>query len=399
MRIKNGNGSAGKTPQSGEQVSFSDRLDHIIDEIVGNIEVSKGHVFEITESISREIGRLEGELAKVREEVLSIIAEVDTVSAREKAAKMRLMEVSRDFVCYSETDIKNAYEEAQELQISLALLREREKQVRLRRDQLDLTLSQLKSTMEDAQSLASRMAVVLNYLNGGLKDLGAELTGFQQRQQLAIGIIRAQEDERKRLAREIHDGPAQLLANTVMRADFCVGLLEKKSPDLKKEITSVQDMVRLALKDLRKIIFELRPMLLDDLGLVPAIKRFLSDAEEQIGIKTEFLFFGRGRRLEPALEVALFRIIQESMSNIKKHAGATKAWVKLELLLNKVNLNIRDDGRGFDAHDISAWRTGFGLVGMRERAQLFEGDLTVTSDDNGTLIAVSIPLTDESVPL
>jgi len=381
-------------PRGRESLSFPERLDRIIDEIVENIEISKGHVFDITENIRRETDRLEEEIARVKDEVLSIIAEVDQLAAREKAAKVRLMEVSRDFAQFSEVDIKGAYEEAQDLQVRLALLRERERQVRLRRDHLEISHSQLKSTMEDAQSLASRMAVVLNYLNGGLKDLGSELSGVHQRQQLAIGIIRAQEEERKRIAREIHDGPAQLLANTVMRADFCVGLLDKKSPDLKKEILSVEDMVRLALKDLRKIIFELRPMLLDDLGLVPAIKRFLIDAEDQSGLKTDFLFFGRGRRLEPALEVALFRIIQESVSNIRKHAAATEAFVKLELLVNKVNLNIRDNGHGFDASDGLAWHSGFGLVGMRERAQLFEGELTVTSDETGTLISVSIPLHD-----
>jgi len=375
-----------------EPFSFTERLERIIDEIVQNIEASKEQVFEIAESVRREIERLEAEIAKIRDEVSSIIAEVDSVTALERQARLRLMEVSRDFCRFTEDDIKRAYEDAQDLQTRLALLREREKQARLRRDQLEISRNQLKTTLEDARSLASRVVVVLNYLNGGMKDLGAEISDIHQKQQLAMGIIRAQEEERKRLAREIHDGPAQLMANTVMRADFCLRLWEKKSPDLKKEILSVEEMVRLALKDLRRIIFELRPMLLDDLGLIPAIKRFLNDTEEQSGLKTEFVFFGRETRLEPALEVALFRIIQESVGNILKHAGATKALVKLEILANKANLNIRDNGHGFDAEASSAWRAGFGLVGMRERAQLFGGQLALTSDGSGTLVSVSIPL-------
>lgn len=398
MPVKKG-GRAGEARSRGrETVSFTERLDRIIEEIVRNIEVSKEQVFDIAEGVRREMDRLEEEISRAREEVRSIIAEVDGVAARERAARVHLMEVSRDFSRYTEADIKAAYEEAQNLQTRLALLREREAQARLRRDQLEVSRNHLKGTLEEAQALASRMSVVLNYLSGGLRDLGAEISDIAQRQQLALEIIRAQEEERKRIAREIHDGPAQLLANTVMRADFCVRLLEKKSPELHKELVSVEDMARLALKDLRKIIFELRPMLLDDLGLIPAIKRFLHDMEGQAGLKTEFLFFGRDRRLEPALEVALFRIIQESVSNIVKHAGATKALVKLEMLVNKVNLNIRDDGHGFDASALANWRNGFGLVGMRERAQLFEGDLVVTSDAGGTLVAVSIPLSDDLIP-
>jgi two-component system sensor histidine kinase DegS len=386
-------GEKGSRP--GDALSFPERLNVIITEVVQHIEASKEQVFEISENIRREMDRLEAEIDKVKEEVGSIIAEVDELAALERTARVRLMEVSRDFSRFSEADIKQAYEDAQNMQSGLALLREREKQVRLRRDQLEISRNQLNSSMEAAQSLASRVAVVLNYLNGGMKDLGAEISDIQQKQQLAMGIIRAQEEERKRLAREIHDGPAQLLANTVMRADFCVQLWEKKSPDIKKEILSVENMARLALKDLRKIIFELRPMLLDDLGLIPAIKRFLNGTEEHSDLKTEFLFFGRDKRMEPALEVALFRIIQESVGNVQKHAGASKVVVKLELLVNKVNLNIRDNGCGFDAEAGSTWKAGFGLVGMRERAQLFGGELTVVSDESGTLVAASIPLQDD----
>jgi two-component system sensor histidine kinase DegS len=150
----------------------------------------------------------------------------------------------------------------------------------------------------------------------------------------------------------------------------------------------------MSLMDVRKIIFDLRPMVLDDLGLVPAIKRYLSDYRLQNGHTVEFLFYGQQRRLDSTVEVALFRIVQEAVTNIQKHARANNALVKLEVLGDKINIHIKDDGCGFEQEKVMVERSleGYGLVGIRERVQLLKGELSINSSPgNGTALYVSVP--------
>jgi two-component system sensor histidine kinase DegS len=135
-------------------------------------------------------------------------------------------------------------------------------------------------------------------------------------------------------------------------------------------------------------------MVLDDLGLIPAIKRYLSDYRLQNEHQVEFLFFGQQRRLDSSVEVALFRIVQEAVTNIKKHAQANNALVKVEVLDKKINIHIKDDGCGFEQDKVMVERSreGYGLVGIRERVQLLKGEMSITSSPgNGTALYVSVP--------
>ncbi len=373
-------------------------LDRIIKETLEAIERSKLQVYDIAENTMLEIARVREELADVQEGVAETIHQVDETLIEEKKARHRLVEVSKDFHRYTEEDIRNAYDKAYMLQVELVKLREREKLLRHRRDHLEISQRRLQNTSERAEKLVSRMGVVFNYLSGGLKDLNIKINELQKTQEMALGIIRAQEEERKRVAREIHDGPAQSMANIVMRAEFCLKLLDLHPEQVRDELIALQLLVRASLTDVRKIIFDLRPMVLDDLGLEPAIKRYLSNYNEQYGLQIKHLFFGQQRRLNSAVEVALFRIIQEMVTNIRKHARAKNAVVKIELLRKKINIYVKDDGVGFDPDTVMAGRDGeggYGLIGMRERIQLLKGEMNITSaPGEGTAISISVPLDD-----
>lgn len=370
-------------------------LDRIIKETLGAIERSKNQIYDIAENSRIEVLRVSQELAEVKKEVIGIITLVDEKAFLEKKARTRLMEVSKDFQRYTEKDIKDAYDQAYELQVELIKLQEREKLLRYRRDHLETSLRRLTTTVERAEKLVSQVGVVLNYLSGGLQDLGNKIGEVHQAQQMAMSIIKAQEEERKRVAREIHDGPAQSMANIVMRAEFCQKLLDMRPEKVRGELAALQDLVRSSLTDIRKIIFDLRPMVLDDLGLAPAIKRYLSDYKEQSDVQIDFIFIGQLKRLESSIEVALFRIVQEAVNNIKKHARAQNAVVKIEMLPQKVNINIKDDGIGFDLNQVMAdeEREGYGLIGIRERVQLLEGEFNIsTAPGKGTAISISVPV-------
>lgn len=370
-------------------------LDRIIKETLEAIEHSKVQIYDIAENTRVEITRVAQELIDIKNETGEIISHVDILEVKEKNARIRLMEVSKDFNRYTEKDIKEAYDEAYSFQVELIKLREKEKLLRYRRDHLEISLRRLESTVQRAEKLVSQIGVVFNFLSGGLQDLNSKIGELQQTQQMALSIIKAQEEERKRVAREIHDGPAQSMANIVMRAEFCLKLLDMDPEKVRDELIALQNMVRMSLMDVRKIIFDLRPMVLDDLGLAPAIKRYLAEYKEQYGLHVEFLFFGQQRRLDSSVEVALFRIIQETVTNIRKHAQAKNAVVKMEVLRKKVSIHIKDDGIGFDLNTVMAEKEleGYGLVGMRERVQLLKGKMAIkTAPNQGTSISITVPV-------
>lgn len=329
-------------------------LDLIIKETIVAIERSQAQIYDIAENTRIEANSVSNELAAVKNELDAVMAEVDKLERAEKRARLRLAEVSKEFNRYTEQDIKAAYDKAYNLQIELIKLREREKVLQYRRNHLEISLRRLRTTLQRAEKLISQVGVVLTYLNGGLHDLSSKIGELQETQQMAYNIIRAQEEERKRVAREIHDGPAQSMANIVMRAEYCLKLLDKDPGKVREELLALQNIVMLSLQDVRKIIFDLRPMVLDDLGLAPALKRYFATYKEQYGLEIEFLFFGQERRLESTIEAALFRIIQEAVNNIKKHAQVKSALVKMEMLPDKITLSIRDMGKGFDLKALGA---------------------------------------------
>jgi len=335
----------------------------------------------------------------VRQETLEVIERVDRLNVQERKARLRLMEVSRDFGRYTEEDIKDAYEKAQTLQIELIKLREREKLLRYQRDELSRSLRRLEQTRERAERLMSQVSVILNYLARDLNSLSERLDEVQEFQRLRLRIIEAQEEERRRVAREIHDGPAQAMANIVMRADYCTRLYRIDPEKVVEELAALQQLVRSCLDEVRKIIFDLRPMALDDLGLVPALKRFLKQYEEQYGLAVEMVFFGQSERLAPPIEVSLFRVVQEALNNVRKHAQASRVLVKVEVTPGRVNLLVRDNGRGFDVESVlnGEERRGYGLTGMRERIALLRGQIKFRSvPGQGTSIIISVPLDHKS---
>ncbi|WP_337833543.1 sensor histidine kinase [Desulfotruncus arcticus] len=372
-------------------------LDKIINEILLYIQESQEQVYDIAENTRTEHARVKDELEDVRKTIIQLIDRVDKLYAREKRARLHLMEVSKDFNRYTEADIKRAYERAQKLQLEVAGLQGQEHLLRYKRDNLERNLRSILDMQKKAENIMSHLGVVSQYLSKHMESLSTRIGELMQIQQLGINIIRAQEEERKRVAREIHDGPAQLLANIVMRAEYILKLMEVEPQNVKTELMRLQELVRQSLQDVRKIIFDLRPMVLDDLGLVPALNRYVEDYRNQHKQNIEFVFFGKQARLNPATEVALFRVVQEALNNVRKHAKAKNVLVKMEQLDDKVAILIKDDGIGFTPDNLEhhSGRECYGLINMRERVQILKGEYKIISGPGkGTLITLTIPVFD-----
>lgn len=374
-------------------------LDKIIQHTVEAIEKSKHQIFEIAEGARQEYSRLQDQLNALRQETFQIIQKVDRVERLERQARLRLMEVHRDFHRFSEGEVKKAYETANDLRIELLVLREQEKSLRRRRDELEISLKNLKQTMERAEGLVSQVGVVMGFLSGNLQEFSQQIGDVKQMHQVGLGIIRAQEEERKRVAREIHDGPAQSLANVVFRVELCEKLMDVDLTRTKDELQELKQIVKNGLQEVRRIIFDLRPMALDDLGLVPALNRFVETFQEREGIHLDLTIMGKEKQLHSGLEIALFRLIQESLSNIKKHAQTKEANIRLEFVTSKVNVIIEDRGKGFDVDKFKKEvreQESFGLLGMRERVKLLGGEMQIKSAlGKGTKVIIGVPIPEE----
>ena len=370
-------------------------LEEIITQTLGAIENSKTQIFDIAEIAHNESERIKIKLAKLQEQVIQVIEQLDNLEKMDKKARLRLMEVSRDIKRYNEEDIRKAYEGASNVQAEVKILRNKEERLRQERTELERQYMRNRETVNKAQQLVSQVGVVLDYLSGNMQGINDKLEEIEARGSLGSRIINAQEEERRRVAREIHDGPAQSMANIVLRAEFCERLIDKDVLQAKEELKLFKDLVRNNLKDVRKIIYDLRPMVLDDLGLIPALIRYVEDFKARFNIKVDLLTSGNDIRLPNTLEVGVFRVIQEALQNVQKHAHATKVIVQLEITEKTVKVIVEDNGKGFVLSEVLSDkdREGYGLLSMRERVELLRGQIDFNSHPHiGTVITINIPL-------
>jgi two-component system, NarL family, sensor histidine kinase DegS len=373
-------------------------LETIFNSMVRVMDQSKNDIFIISEQSRENFEDMQKELAEVKVDISRVITESDYLESMTRHSRIRLADVSRNFENYSEAQVRESYEVANDLLVRLSINQMEEKQLRVRRDELDRRLNALLETIERANHLVGQVTTVINYLNMDLKNVGEALETARHKQEFGIRIIQAQEEERKRISRDIHDGPAQMLANVMIRSGLIEKTFNEKGPELALlELTDLKEMVRGALYEVRRIIYDLRPMALDDLGLIPTLKKYLSTVEEyEQGVEIHFQNSGREQRFKTDFEVSIFRLIQESVSNALKHGKSKEIWVKIEWLRDIMNIIIKDNGQGLDQNEVKD--KSFGLIGMRERIELLKGEMTISSTiGNGATIYFQIPLRKELI--
>jgi two-component system sensor histidine kinase DegS len=241
----------------------------------------------------------------------------------------------------------------------------------------------------------NRMASALIRYTDELKSTAQENINQEKRIQdnlrsYATLISQAQETERKRIARDLHDETAQALV-VISRhlEDLSAGKSKLTAGEIREEVRKV-------LEGVRRFSQELRPSILDDLGLIPAVKWLTSDLVKTNGINVETIVTGNSHKLNSQTELMLFRIIQEALTNVRKHAQATQVLIKIEFLENSLKLSVQDNGKGFLSPDKLSDLAGkgkLGLLGMQERVQLMGGVLTIESlPQHGTVLKIEVKL-------
>lgn len=376
------------------------KLDRIVKKAIEAINNSKTEIYDIADNARKECKKLENELKQLKEQVRELIETVERMEIELKESKKKLMHASKNFSQYSQEELKAVYEKADNLRIQLAVKREQEQFYIRKRNDIEVRIKDAYVTVQKAENLITQVAAALGYLTGDLLEISAQLEDMQQRQMMGLKIIKAQEDERQRVARDIHDGPAQLMSNVVMKAEICERLLDSDINKAKEELRNLKKTVRESLQDVRKIIYNLRPMSLDDLGLVPTLQRYIMNYQEESGVVVSFRNKGAFDEIKPLISLTVFRIVQEAVNNINKHSFAHNVVINLECLDKQLKLDIYDDGKGFDVKklkvrndDISG---GFGLLSMQERVELLNGEFQISSEPGkGTRLNITIPFIQE----
>ena len=202
-------------------------------------------------------------------------------------------------------------------------------------------------------------------------------------------------EERNRMAREIHDTLAQGFTGIVLQLEAAEQALEDGSADIEGHIGSAKSLARENLQEARRSVWDLLPKSLEERSLDDAIRHTVDSWSDQGHETTSFALLGEPRELPPEVQTALLRICQESLTNVRRHAGATEVKVELKSRPNEAYLRVQDNGEGFDPEGVKATgeHGGFGLAGMEQRANILGGTLSVQSRrGEGTLVEVKIPL-------
>ena len=366
-------------------------LDAILSSTIQKIQEGKSEIDEISSQVSDECEKLEKDLQEISEKVNQIIRKVDSFQYKEKLARYELFITSRDFHSHTETEMKNAYNAALELRDRYKELQQEERLLRQERDKLTRRYRKLSATAERAKNLSAHITEVIEYLAQSLKGMSGYVKKLQGKDDMVIAIIRAQEEERKAIARDIHDGPAQAISNVVIRAEICKQLGIEK-PELSEELEGLVATANNSLEDIRRIIFNLRPMHLDDLGLVYAVSKYCEDFEKRTGIRVVVRHNGSDRRFDDTHEISIYRIVQEILNNARKHSGADTIEIDFNISPLVIEVRIKDNGTGFNPDEVD-YTKHFGLKGIKERVNLMGGSMNIDSARNrGTSFYIEVPI-------
>lgn len=303
--------------------------------------------------------------------------ELSKLSQRNAAITTHLQQVQGQLDKMPPQEIKSAYDSALDAQQRLFVMRGQLEKLQAEK----MHLERFKSTLERARASASGASASTSSASSGGK---SPLASVEM-------LVNAQETERQRLSRQMHDGPAQALSNFILQTEIAMRLFDIDAVQARAELNSLKASAMGTFQKVRNFIFELRPMMLDDLGLVPTVRRYSEAFKEQMGLDINVTVTGNERRLEPYLEVMLFRAIQELLGNAARHSQGSAVKVMLDMGEERVRVSVDDNGRGFDP-DVVQQGSSLGLKLIRERAEMLGGNFEMDSAiGKGARISFAVP--------
>ena len=345
-------------------------------------ETGTGSFEQFLEECTREHEQMQRELKEVDLLIQQTTAEVERLAQRNTHATNRLRQIEAALDTVPREDIREAYMAVMDTQQRLFTMR---------------------GQLEKLQSNQRNMARYLDLLRGILETAGHAGPGYEHRvseegepvQPLVVRIIEAQERERQVLSRQMHDGPAQSLTNLILQAEICERLFDIDPERARAELANLKNAVAATFQKVKGFILNLRPMMLDDLGLIPTLRRYVDSFANNSGVLTRLLVIGKERRLVSHKEVTIFRLVQELLNNAYEYGHASNIQINLDVGDELVRVSVEDDGSGFELTEALASPDAdrLGLATMRERVEMLGGQMHFDSGlGRGTKVSFELPV-------
>ncbi len=344
-------------------------------------EEEKSPFKALLEDARREYEQVQLELREIDVLIKQSSGEVDKLAQRNAQITNQVKQLEASFDTVPREDIQRTYRAFQDAQKRLFMMRGQ--------------LEKLQSDQKNLQRYAAQLRRLLEVSEGMTSHPTESRARVGPAQPAIVRVIEAQEHERQYLVQEMHDGPAQALTNLILQAEICERLFDKDPKRAREELANLREAVAATFQKVRSFMFDLRPMMLDDLGLIPTLRKYVEGFREKSGLTTNLTITGQERRLEAHAEATIFRVIQELATNAWEHAHCTTIEISLDIDTNWVRVSVEDNGSGFDVdevlREVEQHKT-IGLATLRERVEMLGGELRIDSGiGRGTKISLEIP--------
>jgi two-component system sensor histidine kinase DegS len=337
-------------------------------------------------ALEQEVQRTRSEVNEVQLLIRQSRGETETLTRRDTQMTNRLRQIEANLENYSRDEIREIYNAVRESQLRLFLMRSQIEQLEHKQVTLEHYAQGIQKIMALLQSLDAPTAQTQ-----AMTPSAALLTA----QQTILRIIDAQEKERQLLARQMHDGPATSLSNLVLQAEVVERTFAMSPEQGRAELDQLKTAVNTTFQRTRDFIFNLRPMMLDDLGVFPTLRRYVEEFQNRTNINAQLTIMGKDRRLPPYIEVILFRIIQELIANVEHHARANRVKLNLDVGDATVSAVVEDDGTGFDVQQVindARTKKALGIGSILERVEMLGGEIRFESAlGRGTRVTLRLP--------
>jgi two-component system sensor histidine kinase DegS len=341
---------------------------------------------DVLRDLNDERGQIEGETREIEVLVKQTTGEIERLQQRQGDIASMLRQLEANLEAYPREEIKNTYLSAHDQQLRLFMMRNQLEQLQNKQRALLRYRQQIDRFTLLAEQIAESSSTIQLTGNGNPGAID---------QHSMIQIIDAQETERQHLSRQMHDGPAQSLTNLILMAEIVDRLFDIDQKQARVELSNLKNSANTTFQRIRDFIFELRPMMLDDLGLAPTLKRYVQTFETKNHLPTRLTTLGEAT-LPSYLEVTVFSAAQELLSNAARHAHASRVQVNLDLQNSPVVVTVEDDGSGFDAATVIAaarQRSTSGLANLEKRIEMLGGKLQIqSSTGRGTKVRIELPV-------
>ena len=310
-------------------------------------------------------------------------AEVERLAQRNAQVNNYVRQLQSNFDTIPREDIKEGYEAVVNAQQRLFTMRGQ--------------LEKLQSDQHNLERLADFQRRILK-VSDNIGVLPTARPGRRGDQSNVIRVIQSEESARQSLVRKMHDGPASSLSNFILQAEICQRFFDNNPDRARAELNALKSAAASTFGSIKNFIFDLRPMMLDDLGVVPTLRRYVESIQEKHDLSISITVTGIERRLEEHIEVTIFRAVQELLNNAIVHGRATQLQVLLDLDQDRILAVVEDNGSGFNIDDVLSdhSKNSIGLSTLRERVEMLNGELNLQSSlGQGTRAEFSIPVENE----